>query len=167
MKNMFFRCLLVLSVALTAVCIVGCGILTPQPKEFSSDGITITLDDRFTQTSVENYTVAFDSEDIAVFVLKEPFSLAEGFGDLSLDEYADLVVNSNSLTSDSKKISDDRICIEYDAVPAESGERYFYYSYLFKTDDAFWIVQFTTREDKVEKYYPKFEEWVKTVSFSD
>lgn len=62
------------------LCISGLfSSITPEIKTFSSDGMTITLTDEFRETNIEYYTVAYDSKNVAVFALKEAFTLADGF----------------------------------------------------------------------------------------
>ena len=53
----------------------------PEVKKFSSNGMTITLTDEFVKTNIEQYTVAYDSKNVAVFALREEFTLADGFED--------------------------------------------------------------------------------------
>ena len=58
-----------------------------------------TLTDEFVKTDIENYTIAYDSKNVAVFALKEAFALADGFQDYTLEQYGDLVLQNNNLSS--------------------------------------------------------------------
>jgi len=138
-----------------------------EPKDFSSNGMTITLTDRFKEISYESFTAVYDSNNVGVFVLKEPFSLAVGFESYSLEAYIDLVIQANSLTSAKKQTADGFSFFEYDAQPPNSNEVYHYRSYAYKTNDAFWLIQFATTSKNAEKLAPQITEWAKSVRFSD
>ena len=140
---------------------------SPKEKVFSFDGMKITLTDEFKETSIENYTVAYDSKNIAVFVLKESFSLGDGFQNLTLNEYEDLVIRAASLSDVQKKTADGLNWFEYPATNSETGDTYRYFSYVYKTGNAFWVVQFATLDGNAEKYFPKITDWASSVVISD
>lgn len=139
----------------------------PKEKIFSTDGMSITLSDEFEEKEAQNFTVAYDSEKVAVLALKEPFDLADGFGDYTLDQYADLLIETNNLVSAQKKNSGGLNCIEYDYINPTIHKKYHYYSYVYKTDDSFWLLQFATLDTDAEKYSEKIEKWAKSVRFAD
>ena len=56
-----------------------------EPKTFSAKGMQITLTDEFSKQTAAGYTAGFGSKDVAVLVLKEDFTLQEGFGHAVLD----------------------------------------------------------------------------------
>jgi len=136
-----------------------------EPKDFQYDGLNITLTNEFTEVDAEGRTVCYDSKRVAVLVLKEEFSLAEGFGDLTLEEYADILKKENDMSSSKLKETDGLLCFEYDYNNAEVNKTFRYFSYLYKSDDAFWVVQFATQTEYVEELSPKINEWAKSVSF--
>lgn len=140
---------------------------SPKAKTFSSNGVTITLTNEFRKTSAENYTVVYDSKNVAVFVLKEAFILADGFEDNTLEQYADLVKQANHLSSSETKTVDGLTGFEYDSTNPETNDTYRYFTYVYKTDDAFWTVQFVTPIKNVETYKSEITEWAKSVKFSD
>lgn len=67
-----------------------------EPKDFSSNGMSITLTDDFIATDIENYTVAYDSAEIAVFALKEEFSLVKGSENYTVSQYLESVKQNAS-----------------------------------------------------------------------
>lgn len=142
------------------------GLFPPEPQTFTSNGMSITLTDEFFETEIENYTVCFDSQEVAVFALKEEFSLVEGFGDYSLEQYRDLVLQSNGLDSSSVVSADGTSYFSYEFKNPETGDNYSYYSFVYKADDAFWLVQFATLSENKDEYVPSFIEWSKTVKFA-
>jgi len=166
--------LLILIVAAVVGAFVGYAITsglfsnkTPDAKTFSSNGMTITLTDEFRETDTENYTVAYDSKNVAVAALKEAFTLADGSGDYTLEQYADLVIQANNLSSTEIKTADGLTSFEYDFTNPETNDSYKYFSYVYKTNDAFWLIQFATTSKNAEKLAPQITEWAKSVRFSD
>lgn len=139
----------------------------PEAKKFSSDGMTITLTDEFLKTDIEPYTVAYDSKNVAVWALKEEFTLADGFEDNTLEQYADLVIKANNFGSVEIKNVDGLTYFVYKSTSPETNAVYQYYSYVYKADDAFWLVQFATLDENVEKYTSQITEWAKSLEFSD
>lgn len=137
-----------------------------EAKTFFSDGMTIELTDEFKKTDVENYTVVFDSKNVAIFVLQEEFSLMDGFENYTLEQYADLIIETNNLSSAEIKTIDGLIHFEHRYTDTETNDTYQYFSYVYKTDDAFWLIQFATLDKNVETYADKIEEWARTVKFS-
>ena len=141
-----------------------CACTDPSPKDFSSNGMTITLTELFKENTQQGYTVCYDSPDVAVFVLKEEFSQAEGFGELTLDEYAELVYTANSSKSPSAVTKLDELTVmEYTFHNESENTTYKYFSTMFKGTDAFFLVQFACEEDKYEAKRDTFVSWAKTV----
>ena len=164
--------LLILIVAAIVGAVVGYSITsnlfsnkTPDPKDFSSNGMTITLTDEFIKTDIENYTVAYDSKNVAVFALKEAFALADGFQDYTLEQYGNLVLKNNNLSASKLQNLDGLTEFEYEFTNPNTKDTYKYFSFVYKADDAFWLVQFATLTENVDEYSPKILEWAKTVSF--
>ena len=169
--------LLVLIIAIVVGAVIGYSVSfglvsglflnkTPEVKTFSSNGMTITLTDEFRETNLENYTVTYESDDVAVFALQEAFTLVDGFEDYTLEEYADLVFVVNSLDSAELKTAEGLNYFEYDFTDSQTNDVYQYFSYVYKTDDSFWMVQFATLEENAVKYSQQITEWAKSIEFS-
>lgn len=139
----------------------------PKEKTFSYDEMSIVLTDRFAESKVGNYDFAYGSNEVAVFGLKEAFALADGFGDYTLEQYADLVIQANSLSCSPIKTDDGLICFEYDYTNPDNKAEYHYCSYVYKSKEAFWTLQFATLKSDVEKYSQNINDWAKSVTFSD
>lgn len=129
--------------------------------------MNITLTNEFTEIYIENYDVAYNSNDIAIFMLKEPFSLSEGSENLSIDEYVELVkANNNFDDSISVNTVDGLTYFSYTFKNEELNVIYLYYTYLYKANDAFWLVQFATPESSnSEKNIAEIEAFAKSISF--
>lgn len=164
--------LLILIVAIIVGAVFGYSITsnlffnkTPEPKDFSSNGMNITLTDEFVKTDIENYTVAYDSKNVAVFALKEAFALADGLQGYTLEQYGNLVLQNNNLSASKLQNLEGLTEFEYEFTNPDTKDTYKYFSFVYKADDAFWLVQFATLTENVDEYSPKILEWAKTVSF--
>ncbi len=134
-------------------------------KAFSADGMRITLTEDFTSASVDGYTACYDSQDVAILVIKENFSLLDGLEEYSLDQYGNSVLQRNQLSSAELKHDNGLTYFEYDYVI--QNDTYYYFSVVYKADDAFWFMQFVTLKDNAERYSDKLIQWAKSVQFSD
>lgn len=164
--------LLILIIAAIIGAVVGYSITsglfsdkTPDAKDFSSNGMTITLTDEFIKTDIENYTVVYDSKNVAVFALKEAFALADGFQNYTLEQYGNLVLKNNNLSASELQNLDGLTEFEYEFTNPNTKDTYKYFSFVYKADDAFWLVQFATLTENVNEYRAQILEWAKTVSF--
>ena len=164
--------LLILIIAAIIGAVVGYSITsglfsdkTPDAKDFSSNGMSIRLTDEFIKTDIENYTVAYDSKNVAVFALKEAFALADGFQNYTLEQYGNLVLKNNNLSASKLQNLDGLTGFEYEFTNPNTKDTYKYFSFVYKADDAFWLVQFATLTENANEYRAQILEWAKTVSF--
>ena len=140
---------------------------SPRDKKFSVDGMTITLNSNFEKVDVDKehkYDASYGSEEVAVLVLKEEFSLVEGFEDYTLEEYAELLVEANGLSSD-VKIKDGMTFFDYQKKSSKDQKIYRYRAYVYKSDDAFWMIQFAIETKNYDDYADSIDEWARSVSF--
>lgn len=139
-----------------------------KPKVFSSGGMSITLMDNFTEISEEGYEVCYDSKNVAVFVVKESFSEYEGIDDITLEEYGNYAIELNELDSSVKLQQQDGLTFfEYTAHNDEYDVENCYSVFVYKSDDAFWMVQFATSAENIEKYHESFFTWAKSIEFTN
>ena len=136
-------------------------------ETFISNGMEITLTDAFWEAEFEEYTAVFNSKKASVFALREDFDLVAGFGDYTLEEYAALVLQTNGLSKTTKVQKEDGlIYFEYEREVSEKLGDYYYLAVVYKSSDAFWLIQFATSVDNKEDYQQDFLEWAKTVKFT-
>lgn len=141
------------------------GIVYGGQKNFSDSGMNITLTDDFVKSDVGGYTAIYNSTDIAVFALKEEFALLDGFEDYSLDDYAEMVKKANNVQSSNVKTENGLTGFEYDALNTETQVEYHYFTYVYKSTDAFWFVQFCTATEDKDIYAEQITQWAQSVSF--
>ena len=157
------RILLVLTALVLLVSLVACG--EAQPKTFTAEGMSVTLTDGFTKRSVEGYTVCYDSKDVAVLAIKEAFSLFEG-ADITLEDYADLVRQSNASRNPSAVVEKDGILtMEYSFFNEEENETYKYLCAMYEGEDAFWLIQFACKAESYDSLSDTLMTYAKSVSF--
>lgn len=136
-------------------------------KEFTSDGMTITLTEDFEEAVMDGFTAACKSPEAAMFALKEEFTLMEGAEDLTIEEYVDILFQNNPLTAESVLNTEDEIpWFEYSYMDPMEGQTFRYFVAVYKSEDAFWLVQFAAPEALAEEMTPKFHKWAESVSFS-
>ena len=133
-----------------------------QPKTFSQKGITITLHGGFRKTYDSRFTACYTSKEAAMFVLKEPFSTMEGFENYTLEQYGNLVIQKNQLTASEIKTENG---LTYYTYESEDGKSFFM-AFLFKVEDAFWLVQCATNADQADAYTPQFKQWAASIKLS-
>jgi hypothetical protein len=134
-------------------------------KEYSVNGINVTLEDGLVETDIVSQTVYLKGIDMEFTALKESFTDLEKVNitnENSLEDYARLVVSNNKL--DSEVINKDGVTY-FEYVKEMNGKNIYYLATVNKSEDAFWLIQFICSEKNKDKYKPKFLEWSKTVSF--
>jgi hypothetical protein len=141
--------------------------LSTKPKTFSDEGMSITLTEAFIVADYEGYTTCYDSTNVAVFVIKEEFSLMEGFEDYTLAQYGELVTGNNGLDASALKKSNNLLYFTYDYKVPDLDQTYEYYAFMYKGKDAFWLVQFATLEENVEYYLDDIFAWADSVEFAE
>ena len=147
----------------------GCSLLSAKSgsdKEFSGEGLTITLTDNFRTAEIEGYTLCYDSFDVAVYALKENFEVFEnaGLDNVTLDDYKGYVLDANSKYSPKEDNSFDGLTVlRYESYIEAKKTNFTYFVSLYKGTDAFWIVNFMCLESDRDTYQPLFELWSSTI----
>lgn len=143
------------------------GIDRQEPKTFSAEGMQIELTEAFSPFDTETFTAAYDSRHVAVFALREPFDTAEGIEKLTLMQYASAVIEANELGSVTPQTADGLVSFVYSHDDPDNHEQYRYTAYVYKSGDAFWLVQFATKEEDAEAYAARIAEWAASVKLAD
>ncbi len=171
-KNTFRRGIVVLTIALVIGLIIGAIVGSAigtallannsysEPKDFSVSDMTVTLTDDFQTASYKGYDLVCQSKKVVVFALCEKFSLYPVMKNWTVDDYTNIV--KNNAGAKNTLYADGLTYFEYDAV---NGTDYHYYAFVYKTDDAFWFIQFATAKADAEAYKAQIMEWAKSVKF--
>lgn len=133
-----------------------------QEKTFSQSGLTITLTDGYQEKDYVSFTAAFESEHMAVFALKEEFSL---FGNErpSLEDYAGLILEMNQLDATVQE-ADGLTCFTYRT--QANGKDYQFFSVVYMGSDAYWLVQFCCDAEKYQDLETEMIQFAKSVTVS-
>lgn len=145
--------------------VIGFLSVLPEDKTFSSDGMTITLTDSFHKTDMENFDIVYDSKNVAVFIDQNAFTAANR--NYTPEEYAEILAVSESLGSGIVKTVDELIYFEYDFTNPETNVDYRSVTYVYKSSDAFWVVQFITSMKDADDYAKEIQEWAKSIRFAE
>ena len=143
----------------------------PEPKVFTYDEFSITLTDEFHESEYEGYTTIYDSSKCAVFVLEEDIAQLVDAGalekDASLEDYCHLLIDVNGLGEEFKpETYEDLMYFSYNWLNPETNKNYTYVSFVYETEDSFWLVQFTYPEEDASEIEPTVLEWAKSVTLS-
>lgn len=134
-------------------------------KIFNSSGINIYLPNDFRKTYLEDYTFVYGTDEVLIMGIKEDFSLIENFENYTLEEYGNLVIQNNDLIGIELKSLYGLKYFEYEYEDSELNNVYVYYSFVYKSNDAFWLIQFATDKTNSSKYFSQIIEWAKSVKF--
>lgn len=134
------------------------------PKDFSAEGMNITLTDAFDEENYQGFTQCYESRSVLVSTLKEEFTLMPGLEDYTINDYAELVCQSNRV--DSSELENEQGIVFFDYVTrGDDGKDYYYMVTMHKGNDAFWLIQFATPESNQDKMYDQFLSWAASVTF--
>lgn len=164
---LFFACILIGAVIGFVTASYPFSNIKVEPKNFSKDGMNITLTNEFWVESDDYYTLTYNSEYAVIYVTKEELSSNEDLEGLSTEEYADMSIQYYELTDAKLKTENELTSYSYTLEDSETDEEYYCCTYVYKTNDAFWDVEFITYKENREEYSVKFDEWAASVTFSN
>lgn len=167
-KSGIKRGLLVLLISLLVGVILGFGITTAvmeiknaEAKMFTVGDMSITLNKGFSQQRSPGTYAAFGSRKVGIFVIKA--KIASDETTMTAEQYAKALIGMNTLDSEVEKDGD----LPYFTaeVKAENGRKYVHYTYVYKTEDAFWVVEFAVRESRAARQEKNISQWAHSVEF--
>ena len=133
-------------------------------KDFYVEEMKISLPDTFEEEDVEGYTKAFFDNYTVVLVLREDKADLENYAG-NMDEYLQLVKKANESKGIKEIVSENgRPTFEYDY--AADAATYRYYTVVYESDEAFWLVQFAGAKEIYDVFKPLFAQYADTVVFA-
>lgn len=132
------------------------------PQTFENAYFSITLTESFDTTTYDGFDACYESTDVLVLASQEPFDGDEEFAQMSLTEYGQLIMDANELGG---YVSGSDGLVYFTYTESIDGDDYRYDVYLYKSSDAFWMIQFVTFADTTELYQDSITQWAKTVTF--
>lgn len=134
-------------------------------KEFQIGEMSICLTEGFEQSSSQAFQGIFSSRNMAVFVNRDGLDYSPAFiSGFNPDQYAEYVILSTGI--DSKAEEKDGLTYFIFSAEGDEGKMYKYYAYVFKTEEAFWLIQFSVEEGKAEKHEKTIESYAKSIKFN-
>lgn len=152
---------------------VGCGV---KEKTFSvangQDILSVSLTSEFSDLTsqmgnVTNLKMALGRKDFTyAYIFCEGKQTIEdagyNFSEMSEEEYAQLFISSNNLSSQAQKDEESgTIFVTYSR--NSGGNRFLYYAVLKKGSTGFWSCQFACYNAEADDKTASFAEWAKTV----
>lgn len=134
---------------------------------FSNSEIAIALPERFKEMEAPthlNWQGMFlsDDDDVEVLLRRKGFTDGSSLSKYSESQYAGLYITTNNLDAKVQKKSGSLTCFTYRYPDAGDHERT-YICYVYKTDGAFWIVQYGVRTREFAEYEKVVESWARQV----
>ena len=136
---------------------------TPDNYIFTTEGMTIVLNEGFTPTGVEDAVICYSSSDVNITTYKDSFEGNPDAKIMSVADYANALIKDANITAD-VKTKDGVTYFEYQKEGTD-GKLYKYYVSVYKTETAFWNVEMRTYENVYNDHVESFETWAKSVSF--
>ena len=142
----------------------------PKPKTFTQGPVTITLTNKFwTEESTarsEGFDAVFSSQEVGVFAYKRAYTVVDELADYSPEDFAGALVYTAGIPTLAMRSEDGLVWFSYDDEGAD-GELYRYFVHVYKTDSAFWMVEFAVRRDQAAALETEIHGWAKTVEIKD
>lgn len=136
-------------------------------KSFAAEGIQITLNEDFEQAEVDGFSLMCESHYMAVIVLREAFEDYEGLEEWSLADYSQVLMENNDYVDHPLSYHNGIPYFEYDYHNPETKENFHYTIFMYKSDDAFWAVQFATHKSAADRYAEKIKGFAESVQFAE
>lgn len=137
-----------------------------EERVFAAEELRIVLPETFRETEAGGYTACFTDGDAAVCILREEPDPAL-FGELSLRAYGAMILANNGFGPEVQLVEDETLTTFEAVLTGESGEEYRYYCGLFRSQEAYWMVQITTPPYFPEERRPQLRQWLLGVGFEE
>ena len=144
------------------------GGLVVKDKDFTADGMTITLTNEFHNANAKDGMVAaYESGEVSIAAQKLPFGTSGWDAYETVDYmYASMEQNPAKFGSATVIKEPGLVGFTYEALDNGTGQMCVYYYCFYKSEDAFWVIQFATLIQNAEKYEQKIIDWAKSVEFA-
>lgn len=165
--TMKYRVVTLMTAILACVLLLGaCAGETYEPKKFFVFDMSIELNDGFSKQTSNSYDGKFVSKDLAVYVARDQF---DDLGDeetvskLTLSEYAEQIIKNNKLDCSATL---DKGLTTFTYTKFIDNDKYAFYTVVYKSEDAFWRVQFAGLASTVEEQKDAIRDYAWSVDFS-
>lgn len=129
------------------------------PETYTKENFQITLTENFKEVEQSGWFAAYESKTAMVFILREAEEL---IGDMTVEEYGDLVLEANGMTDFKMTKAEDYVWVDYTDTPEE--QEIYYMVACFRGEDAYWVINFATPAVNREDYREIFFDWADSVN---
>ena len=140
------------------------------PKTIRFDELSIKVTTEFSEAGdMEAFgMMLYDTEDVGLVITKDSSLSGVNFYAASLPMYADVIENTlgPKLGIDIDFNFKDGLCVGRYTQRSQYGENVVTYCFLYKSDEAFWILEFAVMAEQEEEYKDDIYEWAQSVKFS-
>ena len=155
-------------VLVTAMLLSSCHFFE-QEKTFTVEDMSITLTDYFYTYYPQGYTVLLQSNEISIFGVMYPFDMmgeSELTPESSIEEFGEELLKSNEREGLELVKKDGLSYYFYEDTSEETQETYSYLTMLYKSEEAFWLLQFVCKAEQYEKLESELFQYAASVTFT-
>ncbi len=168
-KKGLIRGIIILAVAVLVG--VALGILSnmdfASDKEFTYGDMQITLTDAFVEDENINYTITYYTNEVGIYVDQYDVSVIPELKNATLDTFAEYTIFNYELGEVTLKQDGDLAYFELTDMAGTDGKATHHHLFLYKSDGAFWVVQFMTYESDAEDYREDIFTWANSIKFKN
>ncbi len=155
-------------IALTLLlCMLLCSC-SAKPKLFECEELQMELTNRFREVEQTGCTALYSTNSEVAVLKKEPFASLASTGlteSSTLTEYAETVILANELSDTEISEKDGVIYFTYESTVDK--KTYSYLATVHKSDEAFWLIQFSCLQKKYAEKEATFFAYAESVRFSE
>lgn len=153
-------------VVIGLVSVLDFGAMLSGPETFTTEEFSITLTSQFEAFEAGEYNACYEIDQVMVMFMKESFADNSTLSYLSLEQYGQALIQSYEGSAGAVLNTQDGEPYSFTYTETIDGEECTYVTYVFKTDDAFWYVDFVTFSEYSAKYSDEIQEWAKSIVFN-
>lgn len=148
------------------LCIFMLPSCSTEPKSFSVEEFSITLDSGFKEIENDSAFAFFASSSHSVVCIKEDFSSLEKGDQTTIEEYGEVIKDKYPEYNAELINQGDYWYLEYEN--KAEHKNFYYNSYIFKTESAFYMVHFATGAKKDNSQSKQtFAAWAQTIQLKE
>ena len=134
------------------------------PAHFQKNEVGITLSDAFAEVDGQSagFYAAYATNSCTVTITREGYDQTPIFEEMLPEDFLNEFLASNFFEYQEIR-SDDGL--DYVVFEAEFEKVYRYHLYVFKTDEAIWVVEFSCPKNMYNYWSGSFNEWAKSINF--
>ena len=132
----------------------------PQPKVFTNCGMSITLNEDFVTEDKNDVYAVYTSNEIFIGIARAPLG---NFADCSAAEFCDKRIETNRFDTVTQQ-KDGLTFYEYEVTYSKNNQ-WHHITFVYKTDEPFYLANFSIRKDLYDDYKDDIFEYAKSVTF--